>query len=150
MGWNICWNMLNVKNHGTSWNHGTQTSLMATIPLIPWCPDSKKTRWSLSIRLYGLSCGFSRDGFIQTYPIPSNEKNNQPPVPYKSRHNWCFFLRKKLHFQTQTIGESKSLMINQLILIIPRKNIIVLPIVDGWVLQYHHLKTMWKTTIWPL
>ena len=100
---------------------------MATIPLLDTVmPKFEKKHGG--VYPVGLSFGFSRDGFIQTYPIPSKEKNHQLPVPYKSiKVDTTGFFREKLHFQTQTIGESKSLMINQLILIIPRKTSLYFP-----------------------
>jgi hypothetical protein len=107
------------------WNHDLDF-INGNYPIVRY-RDAQIRKKHGGVYPVGLSFGFSRDGFIQTYPIPSNEKNHQPPVPYKSRHNWVFFT-EKLHFQTQTVGESKSLMMNPHY---PQKNIIVLPIVDG-------------------
>jgi len=105
------------------WNHDSDF-INGNYPIVRY-RDAQIRKKHGGVYPVGLSFGFSRDGFIQTYPIPSKEKIINCLFPIKV--DTTGFFREKLHFQTQTIGESKSLMINQLILIIPRKTSLYFP-----------------------
>ena len=101
-----------------------QTSLMATIPLLDTVmPKFEKN--TVEFILLGYPLDFPELGLSKHTRFHPKKKIINCLFPIKV--DTTGFFREKLHFQTQTIGESKSLMINQLILIIPRKTSLYFP-----------------------